>query len=119
MKIKNLVFAGLPLLCLTGMQAHATPAELMIKAAKSHSTFLFPNATQKILITGTVVDENSQPVPGVGVKSLKNNKATVTDAAGRFSIEVENATDQLHSAISAMKLKLARQDQALLLCKLS
>lgn len=95
MKIKNLVFAGLPLLCLTGMQAHATPSELLLKAAKSHSTFLFPNATQKILITGTVVDENSQPVPGVGVKSSKNNKATVTDASGRFSIEVENATDQL------------------------
>ncbi|WP_316821669.1 TonB-dependent receptor [Pedobacter gandavensis] len=96
MNIKNLVFAGLPLLCLTGMQAQATPAELMLKAAKSHSTFLFPNdVVQKILITGTVLDENSQPVPGVGVKSIKNNKSTVTDAAGRFSIEVENATDQL------------------------
>lgn len=96
MKIKNLVFAGLPLLCLTGMQAQATSSELMIKAAKSHSTFLFPsNTALKIVITGTVVDENSQPVPGVGVKSLKNNKSTVTDASGRFSIEVENATDQL------------------------
>ncbi|MCX2451096.1 TonB-dependent receptor [Pedobacter sp. PLR] len=96
MNIKNLVFAGLPLLCLTGIQAHATSSELMIKAAKSHSTFLFPNnAALKILITGVVVDENSQPIPGVGVKSLKNNKSTVTDAAGKFSIEVENATDQL------------------------
>ncbi|MFC3562213.1 SusC/RagA family TonB-linked outer membrane protein [Pedobacter jamesrossensis] len=47
--------------------------------------------TQKI-ITGTVVDEKNQPVPGVGIKNQTSGKTVVTDANGKFSIEA-NATD--------------------------
>lgn len=95
MKIKHLVLAGLPMLCLTGTAAFAATSERMSADAHSHASFFFQGVSQKITISGTVLDENSQPVPGVGIKALKSNKSTVTDAAGRFSIEVESATEQL------------------------
>lgn len=49
--------------------------------------------TQNV-ITGTVVDETNQPVPGVGIVNSKSGKGTVTDANGKFSIEA-NAADVL------------------------
>lgn len=95
MKIKHLVLAGLPMLCLTGIQAYATTSERNIPGVNSHASFFFQGGSQKIIVTGIVLDEKSQPVPGVGIKALKTNKSTVTDAAGRFSIEVESAAEQL------------------------
>ena len=94
MTIKQLLIAGIPMLCLTSKQslAFTTSSDLSVKSSIG-SAFFFQ--AQKILITGTVVDENSQPVPGVGIKSLKTNKSAVTNAAGKFSIEVESATEQL------------------------
>jgi TonB-linked SusC/RagA family outer membrane protein len=41
---------------------------------------------QKI-ITGTVLDETNQPMPGVGIKNQTSGKGTVTNADGKFSIE--------------------------------
>ncbi|RQO64606.1 SusC/RagA family TonB-linked outer membrane protein [Pedobacter sp. KBW06] len=95
MKIKHLVLAGLPILCLTGIEAFAGTSAVSRSGANSHASFFFQGVSQKITISGTVLDENSQPVPGVGVKALKSNKSTVTDASGRFSIEVESAAEQL------------------------
>lgn len=95
MKIKQLLFAGIPMLCLTGIQSYATEFSAIPLGSNSASSLFFQGAQQKILITGTVLDENSQPVPGVGIKSLKTGKTTVTDAAGRFSIEVDSPTEQL------------------------
>lgn len=42
--------------------------------------------TQQI-ITGTVLDEKGQPVPGAGIRNQTTGKTTVTDANGKFSIE--------------------------------
>ncbi|MGA9650587.1 SusC/RagA family TonB-linked outer membrane protein [Pedobacter sp.] len=42
--------------------------------------------TQNV-ITGSVVDEKNQPVPGVGIKNQTSGKTAVTDANGNFSIE--------------------------------
>jgi TonB-linked SusC/RagA family outer membrane protein len=42
--------------------------------------------TQKV-ISGTILDENGQPVPGVGVRNVTSSKGAVTDANGKFSIE--------------------------------
>lgn len=95
MKIKHLVLAGLPILCLTGIEAFAATSAGRSSGANSHTSFFFQGVSQKIIISGTVLDEKSQPVPGVGIKALKTNKSTVTDASGRFSIEVESATEQL------------------------
>ncbi|GAA3969137.1 TonB-dependent receptor [Pedobacter ginsengiterrae] len=46
--------------------------------------------TQKI-ITGTVLDEKNQPVPGVGIKNQNSGKSAITDADGKFSIEANPA----------------------------
>jgi TonB-linked SusC/RagA family outer membrane protein len=94
MTIKQLLIAGIPVLCLTSAQSLAFTASSDMRVTSSIGSAFFFQA-QKILITGTVVDENSQPVPGVGIKSLKTNKSSVTNAAGKFSIEVESADEQL------------------------
>jgi TonB-linked SusC/RagA family outer membrane protein len=49
-----------------------------------------PNAEIKagFLITGTVTDENSQPLPGVSVKVKNGIQAVATDIKGKYSIGV-------------------------------
>jgi TonB-linked SusC/RagA family outer membrane protein len=95
MKIKNLLFAGIPVLIFTGTAVFANvPAEVRYHPEIIHPIF-FQSAPQTIRITGTVRDENGQPLPGVGVKSVKTGKAAVTDASGKFTIEVDSATEQL------------------------
>jgi len=46
------------------------------------------------VVTGIVSDENSQPVPGVGVKSA-SGKTAVTDASGKFAIAVTGPAEVL------------------------
>ncbi|MET4082241.1 TonB-linked SusC/RagA family outer membrane protein [Pedobacter sp. UYP30] len=41
-------------------------------------------------ITGTVLDEKGQSIPGAGIKNETSGKSTVTDANGKFSIEANN-----------------------------
>ncbi|WP_293306856.1 SusC/RagA family TonB-linked outer membrane protein [Pedobacter sp. UBA5917] len=53
---------------------------------------LWQHARAQKVISGTVLDENNQPVPGVGIKNVTSGKGAVTDAAGKFSIEA-NAGD--------------------------
>ncbi len=47
-----------------------------------------PRGFQKHVITGMVVDENGVPLPGVNVVIKGTTTGTVTDAGGRFSIQV-------------------------------
>lgn len=93
MKIKQIILTGIPLLCLTGFQSYAYSTDYKKISSRMSSVAFFQ--AQKIVVTGTVVDEKSQPIPGVGIKSLKTNKSTVTNASGKFSIEVEDANEQL------------------------
>ena len=51
------------------------------------SSFLF--AQQKTIVRGTVVIEHSAPLAGVSVNVKGTNRGTVTDADGKFSIEME------------------------------
>ncbi|HTH82635.1 MAG TPA: SusC/RagA family TonB-linked outer membrane protein, partial [Mucilaginibacter sp.] len=54
--------------------------------------FLQANAQATKTITGKVVDEKSQPLPGVYVKSKSNPQdATTTDAQGNFKLVVHDA----------------------------
>lgn len=92
MNIKRLLVLGLPALCLTGLQSYA--AGTHIGHANPVPTF-FKEQQQKITVTGTVVDENNQPVPGVGIKAQKSGKTAVTDASGKFRIEVDSSSEQL------------------------
>lgn len=53
------------------------------------------NARQTI--AGTVTDDSGLPMAGVGVKVKETNVGTVTDAAGRYSIEANNGNTLLFS----------------------
>jgi len=94
MTIKQLLIAGMPVLCLASAPtlAFTANADMNVRSGSGSAAFF---QAQKIVVTGIVVDEKAQPVPGVGIKSLKTNKSAVTDAAGKFSIEVESANEQL------------------------
>ena len=44
-------------------------------------------------VTGKVVDENGDPVPGATIQETGTNRGTVTDLDGKFTLEVRhNAT---------------------------
>ena len=47
------------------------------------------------IVTGTVVDNSNQPIPGVGVKNITNGKSAITDANGKFRIETTSDNDVL------------------------
>jgi len=49
-------------------------------------------AAAAITVTGTVIDENGQPLPGVTVKVKGENTATVSSSTGSFSINVQNGS---------------------------
>lgn len=55
---------------------------------------LYPRQVQKrATVTGTVVDNQNLPIPGVGVKNITTGKSTVTDATGKFTIETNSEND--------------------------
>ena len=93
MKSKHLVSVGLPMFLLWSIQSHAAESKNILLSEKSPGMII--QQQQQLRITGIVVDEKSQPIPGAGVKSMKTGKSAVTDASGRFTIEVDNATEQL------------------------
>lgn len=95
MKIKNLLFAGIPMLFSMSAETLASESATARKNLNVLSHLTFQSSQQLIRITGVVRDEMGQPLPGVGVKSVKTGKSAVTDGSGRFSIEVDSATEQL------------------------
>jgi TonB-linked SusC/RagA family outer membrane protein len=95
MKIKHLLCAGIPVLLLMGNHTYAnTSAKVSIHIDAANFTF-FQNPQQQIRVSGTVLDEKSAPVPGVGIKSTKSGKGTVTDNSGKFSIMVDSPSETL------------------------
>ncbi|SFA52917.1 TonB-linked outer membrane protein, SusC/RagA family [Pedobacter suwonensis] len=50
-------------------------------------------------VSGTVTDQNNQPLPGVSVFEKKTKKTTVTDSNGRYSINVEEGAILVFSYI--------------------
>ena len=49
----------------------------------------------KIIVSGTVVDEKNEPIPGVYVLEVGANNGTVTDIDGRYSISLDSEDTQL------------------------
>ncbi|RYF13722.1 MAG: SusC/RagA family TonB-linked outer membrane protein, partial [Flavobacteriales bacterium] len=88
MKINLLKITGLSaaIILLNGpafsMNSEWEGANGFLKASK-----LWQQAQAQKVITGTVVDETNQPVPGVGIKNQTTGRSTVTDNNGKFSIE--------------------------------
>ncbi|WP_293783780.1 TonB-dependent receptor [uncultured Pedobacter sp.] len=50
-------------------------------------------------VSGTVTDQNNQPLPGVSVFEKETKKTTVTDSNGRYSINVEEGAVLVFSYI--------------------
>ncbi|SDL77155.1 SusC/RagA family TonB-linked outer membrane protein [Pedobacter antarcticus] len=94
MNIKRLLCTGIPVLLLMNNQVFASSAVKSELSFSAISSAYFQGSQQQIRISGTVLDENSQPIPGVGIKS-KSGKTTVTDGNGKFTIDVTSATEQL------------------------
>jgi TonB-linked SusC/RagA family outer membrane protein len=49
---------------------------------------LFPAAGQQLTVTGSITDENSDPMPGVNVRVKGTTSGVVSNVEGRFSISV-------------------------------
>lgn len=95
MKIKHLLCTGIPVLLLMGNQAFAATAAEVSGKGNAASFFFYQDSPQKILISGIVLDESSNPVPGVSVKSVKTGRSSVTDEGGKFTIEVNSPNESL------------------------
>jgi len=92
---------------------------LPITAATPHN-----NALETIKVSGTVVDETNQPLPGVSVR-VKNTKTGVsTNVDGKFTISVEEGSTLVFSFVGytsqevtvtgpALNIKLAPQSNIL------
>jgi TonB-linked SusC/RagA family outer membrane protein len=50
-----------------------------------------------ITISGTITDEQKQPLPGVSVFEKQSKKGTVTDASGKYTIAVEEGSTLVFS----------------------
>jgi TonB-linked SusC/RagA family outer membrane protein len=55
----------------------------------------FTASAQTKRVTGTVVDENNQPLPGATIKIKTGNISTATNVNGKFSINVSNGEKSL------------------------
>ena len=53
-------------------------------------TFSIPFFSQNLIITGKVVDENKETMPGVNIKVEGRDGGATTDLDGRYSISVQN-----------------------------
>jgi TonB-dependent starch-binding outer membrane protein SusC len=53
--------------------------------------FSFSFAQQKIIINGNVFTENNLPLAGVSVNVKGSSSGTITDADGKFTIQVTKA----------------------------
>ncbi|MFD2937597.1 SusC/RagA family TonB-linked outer membrane protein [Spirosoma flavum] len=56
-------------------------------------------ATRLARISGTVTDEQNQPIPGVNIVEKQTRKGTVTDATGRFTIDAATGSTLVFSSV--------------------
>ncbi|QDH78223.1 TonB-dependent receptor [Echinicola soli] len=61
---------------------------ISVKAAEVNKREVTPAAV-RVTITGTVTDEEGEPLPGATVTVVGSSKGTVTDADGKYSLDVE------------------------------
>ena len=56
---------------------------------------IYEPLSQQFTVSGTVLDENNQPLPGASIVVKGTNKGTTTNFDGEFSIEVPNSNSAL------------------------
>ncbi len=71
------------------------PSGSSAMAGPQRSGMLYEAVTPEVAITGTVVEENGDALPGVNVLVKGTTKGTVTDAEGHFSISVDTGNEVL------------------------
>lgn len=59
--------------------------------------------SQERLITGKVTDENGNPLPGVSIQAKGTGKGTITDAEGKYTIEIGEEVKILTFSFVGMK----------------
>ncbi|MGZ3755886.1 MAG: SusC/RagA family TonB-linked outer membrane protein [Mucilaginibacter sp.] len=84
-----------------GMISQVDGHHVLINAEKAP---VAPKAPEKapamqIKITGTVTDENNQPIPGASIRNKKSNLGTSTDMNGKYTITVEEGTTLVFSFV--------------------
>lgn len=94
MKIKHLLCTGIPVLMFMGNQAFANGTSAYSASLKAASITFSKSNIQQIRVSGTVLDEAGRPLAGVGIKSA-SGKTTVTDGAGKFTIEATSASETI------------------------
>ena len=95
MNIKLLIGTGVCLLSSMSFRSYSATEGYLETINLSRVSLSQPDRqaiARKVIITGVVLDEKSQPIPGVGIKTA-SNKSTVTDANGKFSVEAESETE--------------------------
>ena len=76
-----------------------------IYAAGSNSGAYDVLAPQQVKITGTVTGNDGTPIPGVNIVITGTALGTVTDAAGKYSIEVPRGSKSLRFSFIGMETK--------------
>ncbi|MBB6236020.1 TonB-linked SusC/RagA family outer membrane protein [Pedobacter sp. AK013] len=88
MKINLLKITGLSAaIVLLNSPAFSMNAKLGVTGRRFNESKLLQHARVQKIVSGTVLDENNQPIPGVGIKNVTSGKGVVTDVTGKFSIE--------------------------------
>ena len=82
------------LLCLTLLITLLPPAQRTL-ASPGDSHLI----SRLVRISGTVTDEQNQPIPGVNFVEKQTRKGTVTDATGQFSIDVNAGATLVFSSV--------------------
>ncbi|WP_375446497.1 SusC/RagA family TonB-linked outer membrane protein [uncultured Fibrella sp.] len=83
------------LLCLSSLLAYQ-PALAGGRPTASH---LATAGSRVIRLTGTVTDEQNQPIPGTNIIEKQTRKGTVTDANGQFSLDVNPGATLVFSSV--------------------
>lgn len=60
-----------------------------------NSIYITPVSAPSFVLSGTVVDEKDEILPGATVKVLGSQKGTITDVYGKFLIEVPSESDSI------------------------
>ena len=61
---------------------------LMAALALCASALLYQQAVAQVAVSGSVVSEDNEPLPGVSVMLKGTSQGTTTDAGGRFTLDL-------------------------------
>jgi TonB-linked SusC/RagA family outer membrane protein len=95
LKMAILFLAVILINAFTTFELYGRSKEIKSKDATVMSDPASAFELQQRRITGTITDENGNPMPGVNVQVEGTTTGTVTDANGKYAIEIPNASATL------------------------